>query len=68
MNEIDTIKQQVAALTQEVNQLRTIAQRAEDRGAVENLFSKYMYYHNAFQDEHIIPMWVKEGTPGIHAQ
>ncbi len=68
MSELESIKKQLSALTQEVSKLQKIAQRAEDRGAVENLFSKYMYYHNAFQDEQIIPMWVKEGTPGIHAQ
>ena len=25
---------------------------------VENLFNRYMYLHNAFQDEQIIPLWV----------
>ena len=42
--------------------------RAKDRGDVENLFSTYMYLHNAFRDEEIIPLWVKPGTPGIRAQ
>ena len=42
--------------------------RANDRGDVENLFSTYMYLHNAFRDEEIIPLWVKPGTPGIRAQ
>ena len=42
--------------------------RARDRGDVENLFSTYMYLHNAFRDEEIIPLWVKPGTPGIRAQ
>ena len=45
-----------------------LAQRAEDRGQVENLFNRYMYLHNAFQDEQIIPLWVKEGTEGIRAR
>ena len=36
----------------------------QDRGAVENLFNRYMYLHNAFQDEQIIPLWVKRGHPG----
>lgn len=44
------------------------AARAKDRGEVENLFSTYMYLHNAFRDEQVIPLWVGPGTPGIHAQ
>jgi hypothetical protein len=44
------------------------AERAEARGAVENVFSNYMYYHNAFQDQRIIDLWVSKGTPGIRAQ
>ena len=62
------VEQQLEALRQEITALRKIANRANDRGEIENLFSRYMYYHNAFQDESIIPMWVKEGTEGIHAQ
>jgi hypothetical protein len=42
--------------------------RAKDRGEIENLFSTYMYLHNAFRDEEIFPLWVKPGTPGIRAQ
>ncbi|KAF5642022.1 hypothetical protein F52700_3202 [Fusarium sp. NRRL 52700] len=45
-----------------------LAQRAYDRGEVENVFSKYMHLHNVFQDEQIKTLWVKRGTPGIHAQ
>ncbi|KAF4946125.1 hypothetical protein FGADI_11403 [Fusarium gaditjirri] len=45
-----------------------LAQRAYDRGEVENVFSKYMHLHNVFQDEQIKALWVKRGTPGIHAQ
>lgn len=59
---------ELAALRQEVVAARALAQRAEDRGQVENLFNRYMYLHNAFQDEEIIPLWVKEGTPGIRAR
>jgi hypothetical protein len=65
----------VADLTAEVRQLRRdleaallLARRAADRGEIENLFNRYMYYHNAFQDERIIPMWVRRGTPGIRAR
>ena len=42
--------------------------RAKDRGEVENLFSTYMYLHNAFRDDEIIPLWVEQGTLGIRAQ
>ncbi|CAK7219766.1 hypothetical protein SBRCBS47491_003962 [Sporothrix bragantina] len=42
--------------------------QAHDRGAIENVFSKYMHLHNHFLDEDIKPLWVKRGTPGIHAQ
>ena len=35
---------------------------------MENLFNRYMFFHNAFQDERIIPLWVAPGTPGIRAQ
>jgi hypothetical protein len=42
--------------------------RLEDRDAVENLFSRYMYLHSAFEDRLIPALWVRKGTPGIHAQ
>ncbi|KAK3618367.1 hypothetical protein LTR56_024671 [Elasticomyces elasticus] len=45
-----------------------LAQRAYDRGAVENVFSRYMHLHNHFEDEHIKSLWVKRGTDGVHAQ
>ena len=59
---------ELARLRDEVADARRLAQRAEDRGQVENLFNRYMYLHNAFQDEQIIPLWVKEGTEGIRAR
>ncbi len=39
--------------------------RLEDRAAVENLFSRYMYLHSAFQDRQIPALWVKKGTRNI---
>jgi hypothetical protein len=48
--------------------LEDLAARANDRGRVVNLFSTYMYLHNAFRDEDIVPLWVEPGTPGIRAQ
>lgn len=42
--------------------------QAYDRGAVENVFSRYMHLHNVFEDEQIKPLWVARGTPGIRAQ
>ncbi|MBN9182551.1 MAG: nuclear transport factor 2 family protein, partial [Microbacterium sp.] len=62
------IEAELAALREELAAVRSLAQRAQDRGAVENLFNRYMYLHNAFQDEQIIPLWVKEGTDGIRAR
>jgi SnoaL-like protein len=52
----------------ELEPLAAAGARAKDRGDVENLFSTYMYLHNAFRDEEIIALWVKAGTPGIRAQ
>src|SRR5690349_2266882 len=58
---IDTIDARIA-------RLEALVERANDRGAVENLFNTYMYLHNAFRDEEIIDLWVSPGTPGIRAQ
>lgn len=45
------------------------ATRAQDRGDVENVFSRYMHYHNAFEDERIIDeLWVRRGTEGVRSQ
>ena len=36
---------------------------------MENVFSRYMHYHNAFEDERIIDeLWVAKGTEGVRAQ
>ena len=36
------------------------------RGDVENVFSRYMHYHNAFEDERIVDeLWVRRGTEGV---
>ncbi len=59
---------EVAQLRRDLDEARALARRANDRGEVENLFNRYMYYHNAFQDDRIIPLWVKRGTPGIRAR
>lgn len=58
----------VAELTAKIEKLERATQRERDRSAVENLFSRYMYLHNAFQDAQIIPLWAKKGTPGISSQ
>lgn len=52
----------IAVLKEEVAALRALANRANDRGEIENLFSRYMYYHNAFQDEQIIPYEKHDGS------
>ena len=58
----------VAELEKQVAALTVKAQSEADRSDVENLFSRYMYLHNAFRDADIIPLWAKKGTPGIRSQ
>ncbi|KAK8054832.1 hypothetical protein PG993_000059 [Apiospora rasikravindrae] len=58
----------IAELEARVVAAERLAQRAHDRGAVENVFSRYMHLHNVFLDEQIKPLWVSRGTPGIRAQ
>jgi len=58
----------IASLEAQIGTLQSLAQRANDRAAVENLFSHYMYLHNAFRDTEIIPLWAKKGTPDVRAQ
>jgi hypothetical protein len=55
-------------LRAELAEALKLARKASDRGDIENLFNRYMYLHNAFEDEQIIPLWVKPGTPGIRAR
>jgi len=57
-----------AALLERIERLEQEVARANDRDAIQNLFSRYQYLHNAFEDEKIIPLWAKKGTPGIRAQ
>jgi hypothetical protein len=59
---------EIAALKAEVAALRTLAESSRDRGQIENLFSRYMYLHNAFHDPDIVPLWVNKGTPDVRAQ
>ncbi|MBC2665487.1 nuclear transport factor 2 family protein [Novosphingobium flavum] len=59
---------EVSSLKAEIAELRTLARASRDRGEIENLFSRYMYLHNAFHDPEIVPLWAKKGTPGIRAQ
>ena len=36
---------------------------------MENVFNRYMHYHNAFEDERIIDeLWVRRGTEGVRSQ
>ncbi|MFM6830049.1 MAG: nuclear transport factor 2 family protein [Novosphingobium sp.] len=59
---------EIVALKTQVAELKVLAQSSHDRGDVQNLFSRYMYLHNAFRDPEIIPLWARKGTPGIRAQ
>jgi hypothetical protein len=68
MSTTENLVHELAALKAEVHELRRLARAAADRGEIENLFSRYMHYHNAFRDDLIIPLWVKPGTAGIRAR
>ena len=59
---------EIRQLREELAEALRLARRAHDRGEIENLFNRYMYFHNAVQDERIIPLWVRRGTPGIRAR
>ena len=56
--------QRIATLEMELATLRQTASVAQ----VVNLFSRYMYLHNAFRDTDIIPLWARKGTPDVRAQ
>ena len=63
------LEERVAVLEQRLAAAELAATRAQDRGAVENVFSRYMHYHNAFEDERIIDeLWVRRGTEGVRSQ
>src|SRR3954453_5875822 len=62
------LQAQIERLREQLAETPRLARAAADRGEVENLFNRYMYLHNAFQDEQIIPLWVEPGTPGISAR
>lgn len=64
----ESADQRIAALEKELAGLRQAASATQDRARIENLFSRYMYLHNAFRDTDIIPLWAKKGTPDIRAQ
>ena len=65
---ITELRAELESLRNQLTEVTGIARRAADRGEIENLFNRYMYLHNAFQDEQIIPLWVKPGTAGIRAR
>ncbi|MDE2434952.1 MAG: nuclear transport factor 2 family protein [Sphingomonadales bacterium] len=58
----------IAALEEQVSELKGQAQRGQDRSAVENLFSTYMALHNAFRDPEIVGLWARKDTPDVRAQ
>lgn len=61
------IQDQLAAIEQQIAELKHANHLLKARGEVENVFNRYHFYHNAFRDDLIVPMWVKRGTPGIRA-
>jgi hypothetical protein len=61
--------ERIAALEARLDEAELQARRANDRGAVENVFSRYMHYHNAYEDDRIVDeLWVRQGTPGVRSQ
>jgi hypothetical protein len=63
------LEERLAALEQRLAAAELAAMRAQDRGDVENVFSRYMHYHNAFEDQRIIDeLWVRRGTEGVRSQ
>lgn len=65
---VDPRDMRIAELETQVASIAAVARSSQDRGQIENLFSRYMYLHNAFHDPEIIPLWVNKGTPGVRAQ
>jgi hypothetical protein len=63
---VEDLARRLAAVEEELAQTKRTAARAADRGAVDNVFNRYMHYHNAYQDERIIEeLWAKPGTPDM---
>ena len=63
---LEALAQRLAAVEEELAEAKRTAARAADRGAVENVFNRYMHYHNAYQDQRIIDeLWAKPGTPDM---
>lgn len=58
----------LATLTARLAALEAQSLANHDRQEVTNLFSRYMFLHNAFEDQQIILLWAKEGTPGMSAE
>ena len=63
----DSVQAQLDQLAAQVAELQQQNHRLAARGEVENLFNRYHFFHNAFRDDLIKPLWVKRGTPGIRA-
>jgi hypothetical protein len=47
----EPIEERLAALAERLTAVELAAARAQNRGDVENVFSRYMHYHDAFEDE-----------------
>jgi len=67
-SQVAGLEARIAALESKLDRVEHDSQTALDRGAIENVFSNYMYLHNAFHDEDIKALWAKRGTPGMSAQ
>jgi hypothetical protein len=65
---VASLEARISALEAKLERVDHDSQVALDRGAIENVFSNYMYLHNAFHDEDIKALWAKRGTLGMSAQ
>jgi SnoaL-like domain len=65
----EDLARRLAEVEAQLAAVRREAGLAADRGAVENIFNRYMHYHNAYEDQRIIDeLWAKPGTPGIRSR
>ena len=66
---VEELARRLTQVEKQLTAVRQSAARAADRGAVENVFNRYMHYHNAYEDQRIIDeLWAKPGTPGIRSR
>jgi hypothetical protein len=67
--DVGELLHRLAAVETRLAATELVACRAQARVDVENVWSRYVWYHNAYEDERIIEeLWAAPGTPGIRAR